>query len=708
MKRHTLLAGLLLIIILPLVAIFIGIAGFWLQLDATDQNNLIKLLVSSKVYVFSSSVVLILLLSYIARWIFFRYLIPLRKLAEDAEILKNSDHTYCLKTKGARELQKLADLISRHFQEIREIEAGIENKIAEARNDLEEEKNILASLIAELNDGIIICNNNSMIVLYNNKAQEIFTRNGEQAGSAGKFVGIGRDITKILPGEIITHALEEIAYKRTQHDKPYAQLVYAVSETVTLRIRVIPVLHENRNIGFILMLHDFSEELGRDLDRYEMMESLINAIRSSVANIRAAIETIVGYKDMQESQRDDFNRIILEEASRMTTHINKTIERYKDHFGIDWPLEQIQCESLVAQISRAANALPPIILKPDKCPEDIWVAVENFSFVNMLLFLVKQISETTTGRELSFRTSGDEKFVRIDIVWHGGSFTLSDELLERKIETNKLELPFSIADVVSRHNARIWQFPEKGDTQVIRILLNRADAAHSEIKTPNILYGSRPEFYDFDLFKHTPLLKKLEHTALSKLEYVVFDAETTGLYPSQGDEIISLAAVRIVNGRILSEQYEQLVDPGRKISSLTTEITGISEQVLKGQPSIESVLPAFHAYCANAVLVAHNAAFDMRFLQLKEKKLGLKFDNPVLDTLLLSASIHENQDSHSLDAIASRFGLTISGRHTALGDAKVTAEILLKLLPMLAEKGIATLEQAYRASQKTYYARITY
>ena len=227
-------------------------------------------------------------------------------------------------------------------------------------------------------------------------------------------------------------------------------------------------------------------------------------------------------------------------------------------------------------------------------------------------------------------------------------------------------------------------------------------------KIPNDIFGSRPEFYDFDLFSHTALLDKLEDVSLAKLKFVVFDAETTGLNPSEGDEIISLGAVRIVNGKILSEHYEQLVDPQRKINKMTTQITGITSEMLKGKPTIEKVLPAFHAYCEDAVLVAHNAAFDMRFLQIKEKKLGLKFDNPVLDTLLLSASVHTNQESHSLDAIAARFGLTIRGRHTALGDAMVTAEILLKLIPILEANGIETLEQAYLASQKTYYARIKY
>jgi DNA polymerase-3 subunit epsilon len=130
--------------------------------------------------------------------------------------------------------------------------------------------------------------------------------------------------------------------------------------------------------------------------------------------------------------------------------------------------------------------------------------------------------------------------------------------------------------------------------------------------------------------------------------------------------------------------------------------------MLVGQPTIGTVLPAFRSFCADTVLVAHNAAFDMRFLQIKEATTGIKFDLPVLDTLLLSAVLHPNQESHRLEAIAERLGVLIVGRHTALGDAYVTGEVFLKMVPLLAEMGVRTLGEARVAAEKTYYARISY
>ena len=130
--------------------------------------------------------------------------------------------------------------------------------------------------------------------------------------------------------------------------------------------------------------------------------------------------------------------------------------------------------------------------------------------------------------------------------------------------------------------------------------------------------------------------------------------------------------------------------------------------MVAGKPTIDQVLPHFRHFVEGAVLVAHNAAFDMRCLQLMESRTGVRFDNPVLDTLLLSSILHPHQESHSLDEIAARLNLTNIGRHTALGDAIVTAEVLLKMIPLLEARGIVTLNDALKASARSPFATISY
>ena len=208
-----------------------------------------------------------------------------------------------------------------------------------------------------------------------------------------------------------------------------------------------------------------------------------------------------------------------------------------------------------------------------------------------------------------------------------------------------------------------------------------------------------------------PPLQQVIHpdTPLADLRYVVFDTETTGLNPSDGDEIISIGATVIVDGEIEHEEiFDELVDPQRELTPASIRVHGITPDQLVGKPSIAEVIPHFSRFAEGAVLVAHNAAFDMRFLQLKEKVLGVRFDQPVLDTMLLSSVLHPSQNSHSLDSLTTRYGITVSGRHTALGDAMMTGKLLLKLLPQLEQMGIITLEQALKVSKTSPLARITF
>jgi DNA polymerase-3 subunit epsilon len=181
------------------------------------------------------------------------------------------------------------------------------------------------------------------------------------------------------------------------------------------------------------------------------------------------------------------------------------------------------------------------------------------------------------------------------------------------------------------------------------------------------------------------------------------------LDPRGGDEIISIGAIRVVNGRLLrSETINQLIDPRRPVPAESFKYHGLSDDMLKGMPTIEKVLPYFHRFAQHTVLVAHNAAFDMRMLQMKEKSTGIRFINPVLDTMHLSAIIHPAHNDHTLDSIAMRLGVEVTKRHDALGDAVATGEVFIKLIPLLNKMGIFTLKDALVASQRTYYARLKY
>jgi DNA polymerase-3 subunit epsilon len=217
---------------------------------------------------------------------------------------------------------------------------------------------------------------------------------------------------------------------------------------------------------------------------------------------------------------------------------------------------------------------------------------------------------------------------------------------------------------------------------------------------------SRPEYTNFDIYDHPKHLEELGGRDLKSLTFVVFDTETTGLRPSHGDEIISIAGVRIVGGEIKTgEAFSRLVNPGRDIPRASIRFHGITEDMVRGEAPIKDVLPEFRDFIGDVVLVAHNAAFDMKFLKLKERETGIVFDHLVLDSLLLSVFLEPESANHGLDAIAERLGVTVEGRHTALGDSLATAAVFLRMLSMLETRGVRTLGQAIQVSSRISHVR---
>ncbi len=217
---------------------------------------------------------------------------------------------------------------------------------------------------------------------------------------------------------------------------------------------------------------------------------------------------------------------------------------------------------------------------------------------------------------------------------------------------------------------------------------------------------ARPEFHGGRDLGRPSHADELDGRTLAELRYVVFDTETTGLRPSDGDEIISIAAVRCNRGEVDEPgAFSRMVNPGRPIPRASIRFHGITDDMVAGESPIGDVLPAFRAYAGDSVLVAHNADFDMTFLRMKEAELGVDFANAVLDTMMLSLFVDPVSQNHSLDAIAERLGVEVEGRHTALGDSIATARVFCKLLPRLEARGISTLGQALDASARVVRQR---
>ncbi len=725
LKLALVLAGLYL-----LLALLFGALGavLWSNMDATERQSLLAIVEPR----LGLSILIIVLawvfLGMIVQTVYRAYVLAPLALREQALVMVNANPGLRLEERGAPEIRTLARVVNALAEQRESLQRDIEERIRQARSSVEEERNRLAALMSELTQGVVVCNLDGRILLYNSRARLLFGA-GEPGGAAapgqgGALVGLGRSIFALVERGLVTHALDGIR-RRLARDGAHqpANFVTATRGGQLIRVQMAPVLAAERGeaaaapagrevAGYVLMLEDITQSLEREGRRDALLQSLTEGSRASLANIRAAVENLLDYPDMEPGQRDRFIGIVRDEAEQMGRRLDRTAVEFSDALKARWPLEDMLGEDLVAAARRRIEDQLGLPTKLDECAAEAWVRVDSFSLLQGLVYLASRLRDEYGLRELRFRLAPAGRLVQLDLAW-SGAVVSSQTLLAWEIEpmaTPGQNSPLSLREVIERHGGEMWFERDKASHRAfIRILLPAAQPA--EVAAPALVpqFESRPEYYDFNLFRQTEETRALDDRLLSELAYTVFDTETTGLEPSAGDEIIQIGATRIVNGRLLrSECIDQLVDPRRPLRPEGIPIHGITEEMLAGQPTIGEVLPRFHAFCEDTVLVAHNAAFDMRFLQLKEEATGISFRQPVLDTLLLSAVIHPSQESHKLEAICARLGVDVIGRHTALGDAIVTGEVFLRMIPLLGAMGIRTLREAREAAEQTYYARIRY
>lgn len=173
--------------------------------------------------------------------------------------------------------------------------------------------------------------------------------------------------------------------------------------------------------------------------------------------------------------------------------------------------------------------------------------------------------------------------------------------------------------------------------------------------------------------------------------FVVFDLETTG-FNKEDDKIIEFGAVKITNGEVV-DRFSQFVNPEIPIPMKITELTSITDRDVYGAPLIDEVLVKFLEFAKDSILVAHNASFDVGFIKAKAKKLKIKIDHTVLDTVELSRTLFPQLSKHKLNTVAKMLGVSLDNHHRAVDDAEATAEIFLKCIPLLEEENIKVLDE---------------
>jgi DNA polymerase-3 subunit epsilon len=555
---------------------------------------------------------------------------------------------------------------------------------------MEQEKGWLEMILLELvREGVIVCSTKHRILLYNHPAARLFR--------ASHALGLGRSLFDVVASAPIEHGLERLQGRRQrgQTNLSLRMVCAPVDGRSLFQARMALVLDPAGEFnGYVLTLEDISAQMEERQRAEAVRRTVTRDLRGPLGSLRAAAENLFGFPDMEERHRLAFREVILKEATALCQRVEEISESYSGQREGQWPTSDIHSPDLFNCVAAHLHERTGPIVQV--LGEAQWLQGDSYSLMLVLEHLISRVASFAQVAQVMLQAQRKGQRVFVDVQWNGG--VPAAEELTLWLSESLLELPGgTVGELLEHHGSEPWvQALDEGGS-VLRIPLQAPATLQDEATTDKL--PPRPEFYDFDLLQDQEISEELANRPVRELSYAIFDTETTGLKPAHGDEIIAIAAARVTQGRVLSgETFESLINPGRPIPKDSIRFHGITDEQVKDKPPIAEVLPSFHSFVGDAVLVAHNAAFDMKFLRLKEAQCGIRFENPVVDTMLLSLLIEGDDEDHSLDGICSRLGITVEGRHSALGDAIATAEVFSHFLDRLEAINVRTFGDLMRAT----------
>ena len=395
LNRFLIIATLASVAVL-LVLIF-SLIWFTSRLAPEETRFLVRLIKEHLEIFLGTGFLLCIILAWATDIVYRSYIQPIRQIKEETSLLHTKNPAHRITARGAPEIRDLCHQINENADRYKAIENSIQDKIQFARAASEQEKNILAAIVAELSEGVIICNPDGQILLCNNRAKDMLNVNeahNETVDMVGQqktsFIGLGRSVFSMIDEHLILHALSEINQK-LKLNKPDAVSYFVVSgvNESLLRVETIPILNtENQFSGYILIFVDITRKLEIDQRLKRLFGSITRGIRGSLSAIRAAAEAIIEYPEMAPAKRETFQEIIHEESVKISNIIETDVSTYAGQYDTQWPLVQTLLMGFLNKLRMKASEKLGIELRLEAIPDDIDLRIDGYSFSLTLLFLL--------------------------------------------------------------------------------------------------------------------------------------------------------------------------------------------------------------------------------------------------------------------------------------------------------------------------------
>lgn len=592
---------------------------------------------------------------------------PILALSAELVTRAKSEVSSEIDARSAKHLDELAEASHAVNAALEDARASLEQALVEKTALMARDKTLLEALLRELADGVVVVSPHGRILLYNRVAAALL-------GS----LGLDRPLERYLRTDPVKAAIERLAAKNaTGGSATFLTTPVSGNQIFTGTVSAVD-LGEERT-GHVLHFRDMTEDLRIHGDLERLLRRTIEAARRPTSAMGAVLDVLETVPDMTQDERARFNASLRQELEQLTGSLADSAEKEQALNAAHWPIRDLGVQQVFdALLLRVPDRLEAV-------PTDVVARCDGYALTETLAHVAEALSSRPGYDRLTLSAERADDEVRLNLGWRGPTLALGDleDWLSQPIAAAYGD--YTGRDALTAHRSDAWVESVEGGARIVLPL--PAAGARDRLRAPGLL-----QFYDFGLPAHAD--PDLGPRRLSDLAFTVFDTETTGLDPNR-DEVVQIAGIRIVGGRLLRDEvFDRLVNPGRAIPATANEIHGISDEMVAGAPGFETVADEFLRFAEGSVLVAHHAAFDMAFLHRRARQAGDTLSVPVLCTALLSSRLFSHSGDHTLDGLAARCGVEIEAalRHTALGDSVATAEVFLKLMPLLEARAIDTLD----------------
>mgnify|MGYP002629697031 CR=1 FL=1 len=446
------------------------------------------------------------------------------------------------------------------------------------KNDIMEEKQVLASFISKLPEAITICDANGSILIHDSQSESYLLPGNKKSASPVSMTG--KPLTSFIDKNLIEHALDEINEQLKQHGTNIVSTFILKKSNRILEGQIVPVLSITTLFtGFVLILDDITLQNQAEKRVESLLKTLSKNARSPMASIRAAIEAMREFPRMDEEKQHQFKEIIYNESIVLSDILNSVSDEYTSLIKAKKSLKTVFIREFMRIVSRRAQDRLGITFHTKKHSdiENIKIKADPYIFTNTMLFILDRLKTTTGQTEFTFSFHKKDQIVLLDINWKGGA--ISPKLIKQwdglDIGTPNNVSNISLKDALNQHQSALWTYSEHDDFDGmpgLRFFIPADESLAQEALEPvSILPESRIQIGDIELFDHSDQTLELDNRLLTELSYTSLIREIN--QACRVEEIIGKHSQ-------LPRLIHSMLTSGTKIRTVTWLVTAFSDAIL--------------------------------------------------------------------------------------------------------------------------------